>query len=688
MAKANAVSAAIGTARQFGKQPKATYQANVRTPNFSAGISQRTDYDAQELAHSLGVLGTNIMQESIAADKREQEQLRTDEADRMIAGKTPEELAKFDVMDALQHSDKGFDLTDNPYAVATLEQSIGRVAAQSAKDAWLSENQGVPKSVNEAVQGYSQKLQETYGNFEGNIRNKYAFDKGFYNGYLQDIQSISADAQQKINTEARSQGQRSVNVEMQNLIYGSPTMDTATFVSSFGELTRKLSLFTTNSDEALKVILPNLELLVEHGLSTEKLTALKETKFFQDRKLGEEVSFYPYYKKISENVNVKIVDTIFDACKNPDGTLNWDRASKMIEALPAQTFSRKIPQVNLPRYSGDLDNLSENLKGVLGSIGGILSYMGYGDIAEYTSGYRDPEYNAQVNGAPNSYHTKGDAVDIYLGDLSESERQSLSDNFSPYFREVLYHDAGSGYHLHLGGYMGGLEEREDTQADLTAAAYSPERREQIIKRLEALDSDASRIAKERNEQMYEDTMEAAWTAGSQFEAETIINNSSLPFSKKQTLLRSIKYNYERQNKGALTPEDNYYLKYEKGKLWSDMRILKDYEHYATDPELEVDEELQKKANDASWRINDYWKYVYPSYRAQQQQQETDRAREQAMSDEEINNNKMILKGTIEEMIASGMSRSDIEERVYSIAPKYGIDPYELLDSMVLPNEIE
>ena len=34
----------------------------------------------------------------------------------------------------LQHSDKGYDLTDNPYAMATLDQSIGQVAAASAKE--------------------------------------------------------------------------------------------------------------------------------------------------------------------------------------------------------------------------------------------------------------------------------------------------------------------------------------------------------------------------------------------------------------------------------------------------------------------------------------------------------------------------------------------------------------------------
>lgn len=688
MAKENAVSAAIGTARQFGKQPKATYTARLQNPEFSAGISRRVDYDAKALADSLGVLGDGILRESIAADRREREQFTTEEADRMVAGKTPEELAKFDTMEALQHSDKGFDLTDNPYAMATLEQSMGKVAAQAAKDQYLNENQGVPKSINEAVSGYTKTLEETYGTFKDNIKNTYAFDKGFYNGYLADVQQVAENARVRINNEAMSKGQRATNIKMQNLILSAGTMDTASFVSQFGELSRELSLYVNNSEDALKILEPNLKLLSESAVSTDKLTALKDMVYFQDRKLGDEVSFYPYYKKISDNVNVKVADAIFAYCKNTDGTLNWDKADKMLKALPSDMLSKRIPQVNLPRYSGDLDHLSENFKAILPSVGGILSGLGYGDVAEYTSGYRDPEYNASVNGAPNSYHTKGDAVDIYLGDLSDSERQAIEDNFTPYFKEVLYHDAGSGYHLHLGGYTGGLDYTEDTNVDMTAAAYSPDRQSDIMKRLEAMDSDARRVAKERNAKLFEDTMEAAWTAGNQYEAETIINNSSLPFSKKQQLLRGVKASFKRESQSNLSAEDQHYLRYERGKLWTDLDTMEEYEHYVTSPDLEVSEALQEKANNAAWRINKYWAYVYPDYAKKQQQARQEEQQATLMSDQAMQENKTALEGAVAEMVAEGRSRDEIEEAIFNIAPKYNLDPYELLDNLYLPNEIE
>lgn len=40
------------------------------------------------------------------------------------------------------------------------------------------------------------------------------------------------------------------------------------------------------------------------------------------------------------------------------------------------------------------------------------------------------------------------------------------------------------------------------------------------------------------------------------------------------------------------------------------------------------------------------------------------------------------------MIAKGMTRSEIEERLMKIAPRYGLNAANLLDSLELPNDIE
>lgn len=682
----NPVSAAIGTQRQFAIQPKSVYQQNLKALSVGNGISQKTDLDAALLSKSLGILGSAIYDESIAADKREREQFTTLEAEKLIAGKTPEDLAKFDRIQALQHSDKGYDLTDNPYAMATLDQSIGQVAAASAKERWASENPGTPKSINEAIQSYDGMLQETYGSFKESVRNGVAFDKGFYDGYQRDVLQVAHEAHQRINNEARAKGQRACNVKLQGLVAGADTMDTDAFVQSFGEITRELQGYVRNSDEILKIIQGNLDVLAENGTSTEKLNAIKDTPYYgSDRKIGDELSFFKYYKKVSENVNYKVADDVYEACKNSDGTVNWEKAEERLKALPATALSRGIPQVYLPQYSGDLDGLKPAFKAILPSVGGILSQLGYGDVAEYTSGYRDPARNAAANGSPTSYHLAGDAVDVHLGNLTKEEQETVKANFKPYFSEILYHNAGSGLHLHLGGYRGGLDDRAD-DTEVTASAYSPDRLGKIRSRLRAKDADAKRVAKERSDEIYNNTVQAVTQAGSQEEALRLIDNSGIPLAKQNALHRSINAKFKAIDQGNLSVEDQFYLKYEKGKLWTDMATLKEYERQMENEDTEIDDKFQDKANAAARRMNDYWKHCIPGYgKSESKKAEATESPVDNSSDALIDE---IKTKAVPQMIAKGMTRSEIEERLMKIAPRYGLNAANLLDSLELPNDIE
>lgn len=682
----NPVSAAIGTQRQFAIQPKSVYQQNLKALSVGNGISQKTDLDAALLSKSLGILGSAIYDESIAADKREREQFTTLEAEKLIAGKTPEDLAKFDRIQALQHSDKGYDLTDNPYAMATLDQSIGQVAAASAKERWASENPGTPKSINEAIQSYDGMLQETYGSFKESVRNGVAFDKGFYDGYQRDVLQVAHEAHQRINNEARAKGQRACNVKLQGLVAGADTMDTAAFVQSFGEITRELQGYVKNSDEILKIIQGNLDVLAENGTSTEKLNAIKDTPYYgSDRKIGDELSFFKYYKKVSENVNYKVADDVYEACKNSDGTVNWEKAEERLKALPATALSRGIPQVYLPQYSGDLDGLKPAFKAILPSVGGILSQLGYGDVAEYTSGYRDPARNAAANGSPTSYHLAGDAVDVHLGNLTKEEQETVKANFKPYFSEILYHNAGSGLHLHLGGYRGGLDDRAD-DTEVTASAYSPDRLDKIRSRLRAKDADAKRVTKERSDEIYNNTVQAVTQAGSQEEALRLIDNSGIPLAKQNALRRSINAKFKAIDQGNLSVEDQFYLKYEKGKLWTDMATLKEYERQMEKEDTEIDDKFQDKANAAARRMNDYWKHCVPGYgKSEAKKAEATESPVDNSSDALIDE---IKTKAVPQMIAKGMTRSEIEERLMKIAPRYGLNAANLLDSLELPNDIE
>lgn len=81
---------------------------------------------------------------------------------------------------------------------------------------------------------------------------------------------------------------------------------------------------------------------------------------------------------------------------------------------------------------------------------GLLDYAynTYGYNAPITSGYRDPERNARVGGVADSWHIKQKAVDLDLSGLTPEQLADVEAKAREKFSEVLYHDAGSGMHLH------------------------------------------------------------------------------------------------------------------------------------------------------------------------------------------------------------------------------------------------
>lgn len=150
-----------------------------------------------------------------------------------------------------------------------------------------------------------------------------------------------------------------------------------------------------------------------------------------------------------------------------------------------------IQPYNLPTQSAAIDeqvsNLTPEFQSALPTIGGILNEMGLADGATISSAARTPEHNAKVGGAENSYHVHNDAVDIVLPEgTTQEQADAVAERFrnTGAFKEVLFHDAGSGYHLHLGGYNGGLNSRggaggtvESTYKGDGGAAYMEEQRE-------------------------------------------------------------------------------------------------------------------------------------------------------------------------------------------------------------------
>lgn len=103
-------------------------------------------------------------------------------------------------------------------------------------------------------------------------------------------------------------------------------------------------------------------------------------------------------------------------------------------------------------------HLKDGYQSVIPQVAGVLVNDFGIEGAQISSAFRTREHNKEVGGAENSYHVgdgeHGDALDIVLPDGTSAETaEAIKQRFenSGVFDEVLFHDAGSGYHLHLGG---------------------------------------------------------------------------------------------------------------------------------------------------------------------------------------------------------------------------------------------
>ena len=173
----------------------------------------------------------------------------------------------------------------------------------------------------------------------------------------------------------------------------------------------------------------------------------------------------------------------------------------------------KIQLYNLPTQGANIDEQVQQLKPefreALPIIGGMLNQMGVADGAEISSGGRTREHNAEVGGSPTSQHiigpNGGDAVDIVLPDGTTAEkaeevRKAFEDSGA--FDQVLFHDAGSGYHLHLGGYHGGLEKSQGVTAH-TEVIYDEQELQKAESMATSLVAEQKRQEKEVNDAIVE-----------------------------------------------------------------------------------------------------------------------------------------------------------------------------------------
>ena len=115
-------------------------------------------------------------------------------------------------------------------------------------------------------------------------------------------------------------------------------------------------------------------------------------------------------------------------------------------------FSRPAP-IQDGIYDTNLEHTDKNLHHAVDALNTWV-YKNFGSDLVISGGWRDENYNASVNGSSTSHHLEGKALDVVIPD---SFTQEQVEQIKAKAREMgfnsdgedMYHDRGSGYHLHL-----------------------------------------------------------------------------------------------------------------------------------------------------------------------------------------------------------------------------------------------
>lgn len=150
-------------------------------------------------------------------------------------------------------------------------------------------------------------------------------------------------------------------------------------------------------------------------------------------------------------------------------------AEKDITFQPIANWREYVESTNDGEASWS--NLSEaTTKGIPGTLGLIFA-LGHTD-AKISSGWRSPEANSACTTASKSQHLIGNAIDIVCGD--DSFMQEFCRNiaccdfdgnagYGSYWHMGEAHE-GTGYHIHLDNYLGGLGDEPDEEKQKLKAA--------------------------------------------------------------------------------------------------------------------------------------------------------------------------------------------------------------------------
>lgn len=353
MATNNQVSNAVGTQRQFSIQPKSVYQQNIRPLQVGSGISSRTDLDAATLSNALGLLGNNIIQESIAKDKRRKEYAQL--AKHAINATSAEDLKKLKSVEIIGKY-SNFDLADNPYATALVEEARGNFIRQEVQSEFANEDFTTYKDSKEAVAAYEDRLKTAVSKGVGNSDNSFAFEQGAYERHPEDVLKVANKHREEKAENMKQTAYAAVDAKFGEIILGSKYRPLEETLKDVDDTLKSMRLQgKIFNSKALRVMMP--EILGQLAKESGNAELIEKTKSLivevdsegTERTLGEYVNYAPIKYVTSARASQIRDQAYLNFEKQALECSSPEEVDKLYSALAADPQKNVLFEAVLPR---------------------------------------------------------------------------------------------------------------------------------------------------------------------------------------------------------------------------------------------------------------------------------------------------------------------------------------------------
>ena len=264
--------------------------------SVGAGLGLRDTSGAMNLANSLGLLGGAILEAQVAKDAR-REKLGNAEADRIFALTSEEDKQKLSTLDILARSEK-FDLADNPYAAARIDELRGQhlnTLYKNEYDQSVAPNQPLAKDSQENAKTFEDYMNSRLKEDGITFTNSTAFNKGFFSSRPIDLLEQDAKYRKRRQNDLEEKRNAALSSKADDIItnsYGRADADVARDLQKLQE------------DEMLTGVSLNVRLKLSEGkpILPDKWKTIDDEfwRFIDDDKRAHFVSMFDNDEKAIE----------------------------------------------------------------------------------------------------------------------------------------------------------------------------------------------------------------------------------------------------------------------------------------------------------------------------------------------------------------------------------------------------